>query len=98
MFIPRNKRTKDFREQIHKELIVTLTFIVQDFLKGLNFEGYFNESFLWGSMSENVESDIISNIILAFPDKPWNWLKLSDNPNITWDIIKANKDKQWNWN
>jgi hypothetical protein len=25
------------------------------------------------------------------PDKPWNYLHLSANPNVTWEIIKLNK-------
>jgi len=29
-------------------------------------------------------------------DKPWNWIEISRNPNITWDIIKTNPDKPWN--
>ena len=31
------------------------------------------------------------------PDKPWNWMYISKNPNITWDIIKENPDKPWDW-
>ena len=30
-------------------------------------------------------------------DKPWNWFRLSENPNITWEIVEANPDKPWNW-
>ena len=30
-------------------------------------------------------------------DKPWNWVELSRNPNITWDIMEANPDKPWVW-
>ena len=32
------------------------------------------------------------------PDKPWNWVGLSRNPNITIDIVLAHPDKPWNWN
>src|SRR5438270_379338 len=29
------------------------------------------------------------------PDKPWNWVWLSYNPNITWEIVCSNPDKSW---
>ena len=35
-------------------------------------------------------------LLRMFPDKPWNWYGISQNPNITWDIIVANPDKPWN--
>ena len=31
------------------------------------------------------------------PDKPWKWVYLSRNPNITFDIILAHPDKPWKW-
>ena len=31
------------------------------------------------------------------PDKDWDWVSISKNPNITWDIIRENLDKPWNW-
>ena len=31
------------------------------------------------------------------PDKDWNYLRLSENPNITWDIVEANPDIDWNY-
>ena len=30
-------------------------------------------------------------------DKPWNWINLSNNPNITWENIESNLDKPWEW-
>jgi hypothetical protein len=30
-------------------------------------------------------------------DKPWDWVWISCNPNITMEIIKNNPDKHWNW-
>ena len=35
--------------------------------------------------------------ILDNPDKPWDWSKLSRNPNITWDIVQKVPNKQWIW-
>ena len=32
-----------------------------------------------------------------YPDKPWYWWGLSQNPNITWAVVKNNPDKPWNW-
>ena len=31
-----------------------------------------------------------------YPCKPWNWMKLSGNSNITMEIVKANPNKPWN--
>ena len=31
------------------------------------------------------------------PDKEWNWVGLSRNPNITFDIVLAHPDKPWEW-
>ena len=38
-------------------------------------------------------------IVLAHPDKPWEWGwgGLSRNPNITFDIVLAHPDKPWSW-
>ncbi len=36
--------------------------------------------------------------ILDNPNKLWNYLMLSQNPNITWEIVQANPDKPWNYN
>jgi hypothetical protein len=30
-------------------------------------------------------------------DKPWDWVYLSLNPNITYDIVKENIDKPLDW-
>ena len=32
-------------------------------------------------------------MILSNPDKPWDYLNISRNPNITWEIIDKNKFK-----
>ena len=31
------------------------------------------------------------------PVKPWDWVCISCNPNITMDIIRENPDRDWNW-
>lgn len=36
-------------------------------------------------------------LLNKFPDKPWNWEKISRNPNITIEYILANPDKPWDW-
>ena len=41
-----------------------------------------------------LNRDIIQNN----PEKPWNWVGISYNPNITWDIIQNNPEKPWRWN
>ena len=30
-------------------------------------------------------------------DKPWDWIGISCNPNITIDFINSHSDKPWNW-
>ena len=31
------------------------------------------------------------------PGKDWNWFRISNNSNITWNIIEENPDIPWNW-
>ena len=35
--------------------------------------------------------------VLAHPDKPWDWDRLSENPNITIKDILACPEGHWNW-
>ena len=35
--------------------------------------------------------------ILDNPDKDWNWINISRNPNITMKIINKYPDKPWDW-
>jgi len=30
--------------------------------------------------------------ILDNPDKPWDWMWLSYNPNVTWEIVQNNPE------
>jgi len=36
-------------------------------------------------------------IIENYPDKPWNWYRISINPNITIEMIEKYPDKPWDW-
>ena len=36
-------------------------------------------------------------LLEKYPDKPWNWYRVSSNPNITMEIIETYPDKPWNW-
>ena len=31
------------------------------------------------------------------PDKRWNYILISANPNITWKIVQDNPDKDWSY-
>ena len=35
-------------------------------------------------------------IIEKYPDKPWDWVEISRNPNITIEFIEK-YPKTWNW-
>ena len=37
------------------------------------------------------------DIVNKNSDKPWNWFRLSMNPNITFDHVLKFLDKPWNW-
>lgn len=36
---------------------------------------------------------ILEELLIKYPNKPWNWHLLSSNPNITMEIILAHPDK-----
>ena len=38
----------------------------------------------------------LSALLKLYPNKLWNWKRLSINPNVTWKIIQENIDKEWN--
>ena len=54
-----------------------------------------NRVFRADSISKNPS--ITWEIVLANPDKPWNWNCLSENPSIHWEIVLNNPDRPWNW-
>lgn len=35
--------------------------------------------------------------ILLHPEKPWNYVHLSRNPNITWEIVSSNSQIKWDY-
>ena len=39
----------------------------------------------------------LMDFIEKYPDIPWDWEAISDNPNITMDIIEKYPDKLWEW-
>ena len=39
----------------------------------------------------------LSKLLQRFPDKSWNWIRLSANPNITMKDVLAYPDKPWSW-
>ena len=36
-------------------------------------------------------------LLERYPDRPWYWWLISQNPNITMEIIEQYPDKPWNW-
>jgi hypothetical protein len=48
-------------------------------------------------MDEELTENHLHKLITKFPDKPWNWECLSNNPNTTIDMVLANSDKPWRW-
>ena len=38
---------------------------------------------------------VIEQLILQFPDKKWNWIKLSMNPMVSFDFIKSHPEYPW---
>ena len=45
-------------------------------------------------MNENMT---LIDLVNMYPNKPWSYYGLSENPNITIDIINNNIDKPWNY-
>ena len=41
--------------------------------------------------------ELYFSFIIENHDKDWDWGKISNNPNITWDIIRDNPEKPWIW-
>ena len=49
-------------------------------------------------MSDYKPQTEVEKLLLKYPDKPWGWDYISENPNINMEMIKAHPDKSWNWN
>ena len=41
--------------------------------------------------------NILQYLLEKYPNKPWDWDSISENPNITMDIIEKYHDKPWDW-
>ena len=39
----------------------------------------------------------VTYLLKKYPDKPWNWSKLSENKHITIKDVLNNPDKPWDW-
>ena len=39
----------------------------------------------------------LEKLILKYPEKPWDWEWISQNPNITMEMIEKYPEKSWNW-
>ena len=39
----------------------------------------------------------LQKLLIKYPDKPWNWKYISQNPNLTMEMIEKNSDKPWDW-
>ena len=39
----------------------------------------------------------LEKLIQKYPNKPWGWAAISENPNITLEFIEKNSSKPWNW-
>jgi len=35
-------------------------------------------------------------LLEEYPDKPWNWIAISANPNVNMEYIESHPDKSWN--
>jgi len=51
------------------------------------------EFMYWINLSKIIDINYVENNI----NKPWSWVYLSSNPNITWEFVEANPDKLWSW-
>ena len=40
---------------------------------------------------------VVNKKIQTSKENVFNWLWISQNPNITWDVVKDNLDKPWDW-
>ena len=40
---------------------------------------------------------ILEELLEKYPDAPWDFARLSDNPNITMYLLEKYPEKPWNW-
>ena len=48
-------------------------------------------------MSDYEPQTILENLILKYPDKPWNWRLISRFPDLNIDFVIEHHDKPWDW-
>ena len=48
-------------------------------------------------LEEHSYENPLLKLIELYPDKPWSYCWLSQNPNITWEFVQANPDKPWDY-
>ena len=89
--------TADKENLIKKILSLEMQNLSLNQLKQIKLE-YGLKDLVDREIKRKLNSNELIKLLETFPDKPWNWNFLSQNPNITWDIVKANQDKPWNWN
>ena len=46
---------------------------------------------------KNIIMEKLIKLIEKYPDKDWNWEKISEHPYLTIEIIEKYIDKPWNW-
>lgn len=39
----------------------------------------------------------LEQLVLKYPDKPWNWIELSSNRSVTWNLVQKLSNKPWDW-
>lgn len=63
-----------------------------DMGKSLNIKYYVIQEIL-----NRLNSNVLKDLIKAFPDKSWDYLALSTNPNIDYKYVLENSNKPWNY-
>ena len=41
--------------------------------------------------------NILQYLLQKYPNRPWNWLVISRNPNLTMEMIEKLPNKPWDW-
>ena len=53
------------------------------------------------SLEYQAKNNVMEKLIKLtekYPDKNWDWNRISNNPNITIEVIEKYPDKPWDWN
>ena len=46
---------------------------------------------------KELNDNHLQSLLKKFPNKDWNWARLSENPNITFQNVLDYPDKPWDW-